>query len=696
MGVQLLPPALHKQLFPGAPLPGIPKTVLDISLRHLDHNGLHANKAGTVGEFEIDLPPLQGSNIREHFLRLGKEVAEPYLTIATDFANEKLPEMPHQWVTDRYGWTKYHADGTTEAVEDLGDERAVVFDVETTYKISPFSVMATAASRTAWYSWLSPAIFQDRPDALPEYREGWRTRHPDSVPHHLIPLFPPQAESAPPRIVIGHNVGYDRARSKDEYSLEGTSTRWLDTLALHVATRGITSAQRPAFMKHRKFKEAKLSREKKEARAAAKAASGAAAEEEEEDDEATDDGSVSDAAVEFEPTFVDGASEDAVDKGEENAWADVTAMNSLAEVARLHLGITVDKSTRDRFGDPDLTHASDLRPELQKLLGYCAEDVRITHAAYAKIFPLFLESCPHPATFAGVLNMGSAFLPVDEGWERYLESAEGKYQELSVGVKAALRSLAEKARKEGLREGDPWSEQLDWTPKAARWADPSPTGADSSASAVNDDGSVDESAGESQTSVASTDATSGADSDSGSSDGTQAEAEGSAPPRWLTNLATPSDITSTASTRNLLPLLLQMKFAGYPVIQTSSHGWAFLAPSSDADELKAEFGDPLVLQAEDERAAMIAGDGAVFAIPAEKEGSKRLKLVGPGVKKLVNKGRLTSPYEEELKAVLRSDIDDLQDKLWELARGVQARGNRDTWAAQLDWSSSGKSGSPFA
>ena len=46
-----------------------------------------------------------------------------------------------------------------------------------------------------------------------------------------------------PRLVIGHNVGYDRVRLGDEYRLERTGTRYLDTMALHIAVAGMTSQQ---------------------------------------------------------------------------------------------------------------------------------------------------------------------------------------------------------------------------------------------------------------------------------------------------------------------------------------------------------------------------------------------------------------------------------------------------------------------
>ena len=44
-----------------------------------------------------------------------------------------------------------------------------------------------------------------------------------------------------------------------------------------------------------------------------------------------------------------------------------------------------------------------------------------------------MERLPHPVTLAGMLEMGSAYLPVDYKWEKYLAESEGAYNDLQVG-----------------------------------------------------------------------------------------------------------------------------------------------------------------------------------------------------------------------------------------------------------------------
>ena len=53
---------------------------------------------------------------------------------------------------------------------------------------------------------------------------------------------------------MGHNIAYDHERVMEEYDVCRTETRWIDTMALHVAVKGISSTQRPAWNKQAKVK----------------------------------------------------------------------------------------------------------------------------------------------------------------------------------------------------------------------------------------------------------------------------------------------------------------------------------------------------------------------------------------------------------------------------------------------------------
>jgi DNA polymerase gamma 1 len=412
-------------------------------------HGLNPADASELPDTSFTLPPLQGTTISEHFHRIGAQVAHPWLSIANTFANASLPPMPEQWDLRQAGWTRYHyrPDGSSysEHVPYPDEDEALVFDVETMPNYHPHAVMACAASSTSWYAWISP----------------WLLGESDN-PEQLIPFGDPGLA----RIIVGHNVSYDRARIQEEYALARTQTRFLDTMALHVAVRGISSHQRPAWMSHRKKKQKEIERYEETVEVVETLLRGYEQSEAAEEDAARRE-ELRKIRLEMEeslPQLQVGAD---TDEAEAKRWEDLTSANSLADVARLHCGIDMSKDARNDF----MTHTpAEILENLHDYMQYCATDVHVTHAVYSRVLPMFLEACPSPVSFAGVLVMGSSFLPVNEAWERYLVEAERVYKELEVKVTDRLVEFAEKARLMNNGEkwrSDVWLSQLDWTPKVA-------------------------------------------------------------------------------------------------------------------------------------------------------------------------------------------------------------------------------------
>lgn len=113
--------------------------------------------------------------------------------------------------------------------------------------------LATAVSDKAWYGWVSPDVINNASKPV--------TSHEYPITS-LIPLESNSTDSGlklsehqmKPKIVIGHNVSYDRARIKEQYWLNKTGTKFLDTMSLHVCVGGLTSYQR-AVLKSEKFNE---------------------------------------------------------------------------------------------------------------------------------------------------------------------------------------------------------------------------------------------------------------------------------------------------------------------------------------------------------------------------------------------------------------------------------------------------------
>ena len=423
-------------------------------------HGLDPTQTSVLPDTNFLLPPLQGANISEHFHRIGASAAQPWLSISKTFAASKLPPKPENWHIQS-GWTKYYhmSDGSSYAehvetpVHDGKPENMLTFDVETMPNYHPYAVMACAASPNGWYAWISPWLLGETGN-----------------PEQLIPL----GDSQIPRVIIGHNVAYDRIRILEEYNLARTANRFIDTMSLHVAAHGISSHQRPAWMKYRKSKQT----EKEQREEAVEAVLGLMKTVEERHEQEVDTTKqaelrrllqdMEDSLLLLQTQASAGGDADISDDDiESKRWEDITSANSLADVAKLHCGIEMDKEIRS---DLMTAEPGEIRENLTDYLDYCATDVQVTHDVFAVTLPAFLTTCPHPVSFAGILTMGSSFLTVDENWEKYIQNAEAVYSDMEEKVQAKLKKLAEEAKslmESDKWKGDPWLSQLDWTPKVA-------------------------------------------------------------------------------------------------------------------------------------------------------------------------------------------------------------------------------------
>ncbi|KAI1001797.1 DNA polymerase gamma [Podosphaera aphanis] len=405
IGVQQVSSHVYSQIFPkSAPPP--PSELVELSKDHLKRHDLLGKNTDKSIPIVFDLPEMQGKTFDEHFYKLGMDAAEPFLSLAKKFSRSNLPRRPRQWV-HRSGWTKYYPDGRSEEV-DSPNEEMLCFDTEVMWKESSFAVMACAASPTNWYAWLSPWLLGETEND-----------------RHLIPLGDPSKE----RVVVGHNIGYDRARVKEEYDIQQTKNSFLDTMSLHVAVNGMCSRQRPTWIKHRKNRELR--------------------------DKVAD---------ETDSAEIANLLGNNIFEEEEELWVGRSSVNSLRDVAKFHLDVTLDKMQRDAFGEYDRTGICE---KLDELLDYCAADVDITHKVYKIVFQNFLKTCPHPVSFAALRHLSSVILPVNKSWETYIATAESTYHKLSAGVQERLISLTERAL--ALKDdpknwvNDPWLRQLDWS-----------------------------------------------------------------------------------------------------------------------------------------------------------------------------------------------------------------------------------------
>lgn len=420
--MQQLSDNIYKQLFPNGSEPP-PKELVALARDHLKRHDLLDKNTDQTEPIGFQVPGLQApdtNSLDEHFYRLGIDAAEPFLTNAKQFAELNLREPPKEW-KHQSGWTKYYysKDGKGPMVAekvDAPDETMLSFDVEVLYKENPFAIMACAASPTAWYAWLSPWLLGETEKET-----------------QLVPLGDPTKD----RIIVGHNIGYDRARVLEEYDLKQTRNCYLDTMSLHVAVNGMCSQQRPTWLKHKKSRELR-----------------------EETVRMTDN-------LELASLLSNNAFTD----DEEEPWVGRSSINSLRDVAKFHLNYDMDKTVRDDFGTLDREGTV---AKLDELLNYCAADVNVTQRVFKIVFPNFLKTCPHPVSFAALRHLSTVILPVDDSWDAYLTNAEGEYLKLSNAVHERLLLLIEEALKvkndpEKWRN-DPWLKQMDWSGQEIRMA----------------------------------------------------------------------------------------------------------------------------------------------------------------------------------------------------------------------------------
>ncbi|EER25097.1 DNA polymerase gamma, putative [Coccidioides posadasii C735 delta SOWgp] len=486
IGVQQLSSHVHSQIFPRPPTPPEPELVA-LSKDHLTRHELLGKAQDAANPIAFDLPRLQGETLDEHFYKLGMDASAPYLDFARRYSLIHLSPAPRKWVR-RSGWTKYNADGTTEQVH-APNESMLTFDTEVMWKESPFAVMACAASPTAWYAWLSPWLLGESEN-----------------PQHLVPLGDPSNS----RIVVGHNIGYDRARILEEYDLQQSRNFFLDTMSLHVAVNGMCSQQRPTWMRHKKNRDL---REK-----------------------------IAQQTDSYELGQL--LENKALSEEEEELWVGRSSINSLRDVAKFHCNVTIDKAQRDHFGELD---RDGIQQRLDELLDYCAADVSITHRVYRKVFPNFLETCPHPVSFGALRHLSTVILPVNETWAQYIKRAEETYHRRLSDVQNRLEELCQEAvevrDKPEVYNNDPWLRQLDWSGQEIKMVKGKKKG-----------------------------------------DPPRPAARQKKPgmPKWYKDLFPKSNgpMNLTVRTR-IAPILLKLAWDGYPLVWSDKYGWTFQVPKAD-------------------------------------------------------------------------------------------------------------------
>ncbi|XP_068954672.1 DNA polymerase subunit gamma-1 [Petaurus breviceps papuanus] len=415
--IQMLSRGLHEQIF-GQPELQPSKEAIRQSVEHLQKHGLWGQETSALPDVELRLPRLYGEDLDQHFRILAQKQSLPYLEAAHELLQAELPPLPKKWAW-KEGWTRYEPDGKGQQVE-FPEDRALVFDVEVCMAEGNCPTLAVAVSPNSWYSWCSQRLLEER--------YSWARQLCLS---DLIPLETPASVSGPvkqdwlERLIVGHNVCFDRAYIKEQYLVQGSKMRFLDTLSMHMAISGLSSFQRSLWMAAKQGKQKGHQQVQKH--------------------------------IKKTQSKVTGPLIYAWD------WLDVSSINNLADVHSLYVGgPPLKKEARELFVKGTM---KDIRENFQDLMQYCALDVQATYEVFQEQLPLFMERCPHPVTLAGMLEMGVSYLPVNQNWDRYLTEAQNSYEELQKEMKKSLMDLANDACQlvsGGRYKDNPWLWDLEW------------------------------------------------------------------------------------------------------------------------------------------------------------------------------------------------------------------------------------------
>lgn len=443
--------------------------------------------------------------------------------------------MPSSWSSNS-GWTRYELlpDGTfkTNSV-NYPHESNLVFDVETCMNDvkDHAPTMAVALSTKAWYSWTSPRLF-----------EGDKLNDHGRI--DIKELIPFESSKTQEKLIVGHNVSFDRSFLSDQYKLDETKTKFLDTLSLHMCICGLTGLQRAV----------KVAQKRK---------------------------------------LRDNEPMDAEDM-ENSAWIEKGSLNNLADVYEFHCGTKISKDEREIFVDGSM---EDVRQNFQSLMTYCASDVKATLEVFGKLFSTFSDRFPHPVTLAGMLEMSTMYLPVNlENWSHYVEKSQATYDEYENQLSSSLQELANNTCSftEEEYSSNVWLWDVDWSTQSIK---PNKTKLAAHEKLRSKEINLSRSIDEQVQDIYDTRAFM-----------RQIMPFMPGFPKWYRELCCPINKASTllpnkdwepgpcliTTQMRITPKLMRLTWDGYPLHHTQKYGWGYLVPNDDivAQYIKLPEGHP--------------------------------------------------------------------------------------------------------
>ena len=370
----------------------------------------------------LPLPPLKGSNLREHFENIAKDQVGRYRDLGDEFSKCILPQTPPpEEFLFQSGWTRYEKAETGWLKEKVQypKEEAFTFDTETFVHNGAFPIIGTALSAKAAYIWLAAELIDP---TTPE--DEWDQ-------YGMIPV-------GTDRFIAGHNISYDRIRASEGYSFEHTKPEnfYFDTLSAHIGVSGLASGQRWLYILAGKNPEDLTDEEKTKLRYAPK-------------------------------------------------WLKEGSTNSLIATYNFHVyevrkyfGDKVspltagDKVLRDIF-----VKATDLRQinnMLTEALDYAVKDAFYTAELFQALWPKYIDSTPSLVALCGHYHLNGSIVPVVPDWQEWVARVEKTFEDHNKEMTEICKKLVSKyysewveaENKDSYWNRDPWLRQLDWEVKS--------------------------------------------------------------------------------------------------------------------------------------------------------------------------------------------------------------------------------------
>uniref|UniRef100_A0AC35U1L5 DNA-directed DNA polymerase n=1 Tax=Rhabditophanes sp. KR3021 TaxID=114890 RepID=A0AC35U1L5_9BILA len=323
----------------------------------------------------------------------------------------RYPEMPQKWNFE-VGWTKYDSLTNTFYKIEFPDADLLFFDIELVVRDGKLPTLAVALSKDNWYSWCSDRLIYDNP--VPVFPKL----------EHLIPLES-QIGLSTDKLIIGHNVAFDRTRVREQYYKTPSRMRFWDTMSMAIPIHGISDKQVYAL-------------EKKDYEAKHRA---------------------------------------------ENPWLPHwrgnVSKNNLLDLYRLKVPdtypwkIELNKESRDVFVKEDI---QTVRADFQNLVQYCAYDVMATHQLYRHLYEEFMHYHPSSVTRFGMLEMMNVYLPINHNWKMFASSCADKLEKDIEIAATMVINFSKQILNQLLNDykDDPWMFISEWkaqskTNKFPRW-----------------------------------------------------------------------------------------------------------------------------------------------------------------------------------------------------------------------------------